>query len=122
MRLAVHLLILSLIHFALSMWVGSWSCIPLVFFWVVFFRLGRWNIFWPVLSILASSFSMILWKDIPNEHTLSTKMAMVMGLGKQYSVFMALSLLIPVLLSLLSALFADALLRRTPIKRRGDAI
>lgn len=122
MRLVVHLLILTLIHFLLSVWVGSWSCIPLVFFWVVFFRADRWSIFWPILSILTSSFSMILWKDLPNQHILSIKMAQVMGMGKHYPLFIALSLLIPMVLSLLSALFADALVRRTRIKRRGDAI
>ena len=65
---------------------------------------------------------MILWKDIPNQHILSIKMAMVMGMGKNYPLFIALSLLIPMVLSLLSALFADALVRRTRIKRKGDAI
>lgn len=122
MRLVVHLLILTLIHFVLSMYLGSWSCILLVFFWVVFFRAERWSVFWPILSIMISSFCMILWKDIPNQHILSTKMAMVMGMGKNYPLFIALSLLIPMVLSLLSALFADALVRRTRIKRKGDAI
>lgn len=90
---------LSALNFLFSLYTQWWIFVPLVILWVALFQIPRSRSVLSGMAIALSWLTMILFRDIPNHHILSTRMANLFGLKGNYILFIGFNVFIPFLLA-----------------------